>query len=369
MSSLDFRALVALNFACSVVTVLAWIATVRLVNGRKSLVDTVPVFLVLGLGFNSFAWGFSFQFVLSTLFLSISIFFMVSWLVRGSVNSAGFATIALVITAWSGGNGALCAVILAIGYANILRHKIFKWQVLIPLIVLVVSLAFIISGWSPSSATQQKPELFDFIQFVTEFSKAWLAIFAITYPSFTFSFTILFVVSVIILWFTAGRLRCDHLSNVPSVTYGLTSLVITIIIMVMFVLFITAFTRAGSQPWQPGLELHYGYLALPLPLSCWLLVSISPKSMVRKVICILLVLISLVAYFVNAAWRVSTLKYEFSETASVVNAIVSSVSADQVAERHFNSMYWGGKEGLPNLANGITLLRGNGIWVTRGHTQ
>ena len=139
-------------------------------------------------------------------------------------------------------------------------------------------------------------------------------------------------------------------------------LVFLILIMTTTLISVIAYSRAGSQPWWPGLELHYGYIALLIPLSCWLLVSASPIWAMRKYICILFILVSCVSYVVNATWRISSLKKEFAETSSSIYDLKSTEAPDIVAKRHFKSMYWGDVSNVSSLASGILLLREQGIW-------
>jgi hypothetical protein len=367
LSGLDFRVLVALNYVCSVITALAWVSAARLVNGRKSVSDVIPCLLVLALGFNSVIWAFSFSFISSTMFISISVWLIVKFWLASSKNIAALIILTLVATAWSGGNGALCAMVLLFGYGYFLRNYIISWKVFISLILLIISLFFIIFGFSPSPASQVAPDLNKFIVFILEFSKAWMGIFAITFPSIKLAFAFLMLVVTILL--ASKDLKYQHFDKYKAaITFDkLIMLVFLILIMTTTLISVIAYSRAASQPWSPGLELHYGYLALLLPLSCWFLVSVSPIGAMRKYISILLILVSCVSYLVNATWRISSLKKEFAETISSIYDLKSTDTPNIVAKQHFKSMSWGDDSddsNVSSLANGILLLRGQGIWTS-----
>jgi hypothetical protein len=362
LSGLDFRVLVALNYVCSVVTALAWVSAARLVNGRKSVSDVVPCLLVLALGFNSVIWAFSFQFVLSTMFVSISVWLIVKFWLASSKNIAALIILALVATAWSGGNGALCAMVLLFGYSYFLRNYIICWKVFISLILLIISLFFIIFSYDSSPASQVVPDLNKFIVFILEFSKAWMGIFAITFPSIKLAFVFLILVATILLAFKESKYRYLDKYKAAITFDKIIMLVFLILIMTTTLISVIAYSRAGSHPWWPGLELHYGYIALLIPLSCWLLVSASPICAMRKYVCILFILVSFVSYVVNATWRISSLRKEFAETSSSIYDLNSIEAPDIVAKRHFKSMYWGDVSNISSLASGILLLREQGIW-------
>ena len=127
-----------------------------------------------------------------------------------------------------------------------------------------------------------------------------------------------------------------------------------------------SYARAGAQPWWPGLELHYGYLATALPLSAWVVILFLPKGLMRKLLLGILFVVIGLAYLINADWRIRAAQDEYLRGTSASKDIVSSMSAEDVANRHLKEFYWleGGQAEIA-VSNGLIYLRQTRFWSPR----
>jgi hypothetical protein len=70
-----------------------------------------------------------------------------------------------------------------------------------------------------------------------------------------------------------------------------------------FLMVATAFGRAKETAWVPGLEMHYGSLAILLPITAWIALSSTLPRRIGAVAGIVLVLLFARAYWANYQWR------------------------------------------------------------------
>jgi hypothetical protein len=125
----------------------------------------------------------------------------------------------------------------------------------------------------------------------------------------------------------------------------------------------TAISRAGAQPWWPGLELHYGYLVTPLPLCAWLVILWLPRARVRATLLTGLSLLIGYAFLFNAGWRVSTARTEMHELAATIADITGPLTAKEVASQHIHQLYWlDDEKSKEAVTNGLMLLRQLSLW-------
>lgn len=369
LSGGDFRILIAANVIVIAVTSICWIMLSRFIKKDSSWSEWLVPGVLLGFGFNTVVWGFNFQFLSALFFLSLANLLWVKSVCTDRNNFGGEAFLALTLCAWCGGNGLITSTIVGSGFLGAIIFtrglRGLSWKIWSSLLVWGVTILVIWMTWKGSSATEvmvNNPE--QYVHFGLEMVKSWFGIFAIENAALKTVFA-----SVVLLIALGGSFLLILRTKTEDPSYLLTLNILPVFLSALqavAMIIVIAYSRAGAQPWWPGLELHYGYLVTALPLSAWIVILMLPKGLLRHVSLGTLVLIIGVAYVTNAGWRIHAAQNEYRRGSAVVADIISPMSAADVTHRHIREFYWvEGAQAETAVSNGLTLLRGTTFWTQR----
>jgi len=369
LSGGDFRILIAANVIFIAATSICWIMLSRFITKDSSWSEWMVPGVLLGFGFNTVAWGFNFQFLSALFFLSLSNLMWVRFACTDRNDFGGAAFLTLTLCAWCGGNGLITSTIVGAGFlcAIIFTRELreLSWKMWSSLLVWSVTILVIWMTWKGSSATEMVVNSpMQYVRFSAEMLKSWFGIFAIENAALKTIFA-----SVILLVALGGSFLLMLRTKTEDTSY-LSALIILPVFLSAFQAFamiiVIAYSRAGAQPWWPGLELHYGYLVTALPLSAWIVILMLPKSSLRNLLLGTLALIIGIGYVTNAGWRIHAAQNEYRRGSAVVADIISPMSSADVAHRHIKEFYWvEGAQAEAAVSNGLTLLRGTTFWTQR----
>lgn len=364
LSGGDFRLMIAANVCVIAVTAVLWIITARQIAQTASWSEWIVPGVLLGFGFNTVAWGFSFQFLSGLFFLAAA---NVLWLRSLRVqpeNFGGAAFLALSLCAWCGGNGLITSTVVGAGFSCALCYRLgwrkLSFEVLAAVGIWAATVGTIWLHWHSSAATQAAgPAIGAYVHFAYEMSKSWFGVYAAQHPLVT---GICGVVVVLIAVLGSAMLlrkywRSDDVMYLRMLPVFLAALQAVVMVALISI------SRAAAQPWFPGLELHYGYLVSTLPLCAWVVIRMLKTGAAQA--CLLAVLFVVIGftYCGNASWRLNEAQVEYRDGSAVVADLTSSKSAEDVALRHIRAFYWvDGKDAETAVSGGIQQLRKLPLW-------
>jgi len=120
----------------------------------------------------------------------------------------------------------------------------------------------------------------------------------------------------------------------------------------------TAYGRAGTIGWQPGTEMHYGTLAMLLPIAVWIAVSSNVSRITGNVVGVALIILFAHAYQVNYDWRVQSIEGSSKVNVTAALAIAGDDDPAHVAAQYINQYYYVDMPATrKQVAAGIILLR------------
>lgn len=340
----DFRSLVAVNMLVAAVASLLFIGAARVYRGFGSVGDLFIPLVLLNLGTGFSQWGFEFAFLSSVLFSAAFLFFAAKrWL------TLAFA--ALFLCAWCGLNGVLIST--AISFSALL---FIWWQRVtldrLPISVLVATAAtnFVLwITWVPSGASMGRPSLSQFASFVAGMLNSSLVVYAVKdHPEWTMVILpALIVAGTIAALYIAIRER-----SFPAF------LMLAAVGSGWLLLIATAYGRAYTNPWYPGLEGHYGILAIILPVVAWIALSSAIDRRASSIVGVALVALFAVAYWSSYQWR-SWVAVNDPTTLEAGLAIAGYDDPHKVAARYISRFYYiDMPEVRDTVADGIVILRG-----------
>jgi hypothetical protein len=355
----DFRPLIALNVFCAAVSSYLWILISRRLGSSSPLVEVSIPMYTLAWGFNTVSWAFSFQFVSSFLFSSLAILLWVRN-IQSKLNEYWLIFAAIAILAFCGANGLLLSILLGCGVALSLffadraafdkpsnKAAFFAWCFLI----VALLLNFESSAASKSSGVSVET----YLRFFVGLSGGWLGVFAtkLDYIKLVLSAIVVFLP----IYFLIGRFNSYgffYTADLPLATFTLSTVVVLIVVTI---------SRAASQPWWPGLELHYGFLSIGLPVCALVSINRLASGWVKRFLCILFFMVGAFAYSSNYIWRITAAGVEFHNSLRISADLLSGVSEKEIARASVREFYWvSGDEAEKSISDGILLLRRLPFW-------
>mgnify|MGYP000994343395 FL=1 len=180
----DFRILIAANVMVIAATSICWVMLSRLILNEQSWSEWLVPGVLLGFGFNTVAWGFSFQFLSGLFFLALANLLWVKSVLTGRDKLGDGAYLALAFCALCGGNGLITSTILGFGFlcAIIFSRGLRSSSLAARFCLLVwgITVLAIWLGWTSSAATEvQANDQEQYVYFAFGMLKSWLGIFAI----------------------------------------------------------------------------------------------------------------------------------------------------------------------------------------------
>lgn len=355
----DFRPLVAVNVLGIAMGSYAWIIVARLLGPSSPLVEfSIPLY-TLALGFNTVSWAFQFQFVSSFLFSSIAV---VLWIRCIKYKLGGYwkAFSAMALLAVCGANGLLLSLILGVGLTASLigknRVALCSMSNLLSLLVWLTVVVALLLGFESSAASKSSGVSFEgYLNFFAGISSSWLGVSA-TKVDFV-RLVLAFIFVLLPFWLLLKRLIADGVytsAEFPLAVFMLGSVVILVIVTI---------SRAASQPWWPGLELHYGFLAVGIPVSAVVITNHLAVSLARVFVLTFYMVVGVVSYSSNFSWRLSASQDEYSKSVRTASDLLSGVSGHEIAKNSIKEFYWISDErAVSSIENGISELRKLRFW-------
>ena len=350
-------------------TSMCWIHLARIVTGKYSWSECIVPPILINFGFNTVVWGFCFQFVSGIFFVSLASVLWARSALTFPQKKFGIEYLVLLFCALCGGNGLISSSVIGsgilIGTFILGRKELFSKFSVLYILLWFLTICLLWTFMSPSSATLSKvKDPMVYFDFAYAMSKSWLGVYAISSPALkaAFGFCILLVFFAGIRVFLNPKLcvssiQVSRLCIFPILLIALQSIVVLIAV---------TFSRAASQPWAPGLELHYGYLMTPLPLSAWIVILNSKNALLKNIALTFLCLIVFISYSHNFKWRIHNERDEFRKVSSATSDIFSLKSSEEIARNHINQFWWkDDQESLATVSNLLENLRKMSFWQTR----
>ncbi len=298
----DFRSLTAASFLTGALASLFFIAAARAYRGFASVGDLFIPLCLLSLGSAFSQWGFEFQFLSSVLCASAFLFFAAKrWL------AAAFVT--LFLCAWCGLNGMLISTFVSFvmaGYVVVYRSKIgpLAWSLLATAVATNVILWI---AWVPSGLFSGRPSIKQFMDLLALVVGSPFLMFASVPLSWRIVAMAALIlggaVAVLVALFRDTTFRSvavmammgASLVLIASTTYGRARI---------YNVAHHANQSVGRIPYLSAVQMHYGCLAVLLPIVAW--IALSGPAVDRRlstVIGLLLVALFASSYWSNYQWR------------------------------------------------------------------
>jgi hypothetical protein len=344
----DFRVLIGLNFTVAVAAALLFVAAGRVYRGYGCVGDLFIPLCLLSLGTGFSQWGFDFQFLSSMFFAAMFLFFAVKrWLTASFVS--------LFLCAWCGLNGMLISTSVSAAAAVfvVARRERIGARALAALAATIITNASLWVAWTPSGASGGLSSASQIGSFAFHMMNSPLLVYshAPVPTGLKVAFTLLLIALAIAGTVAAVRvvLREQTLS---------TFLVLALLASGWILILATSYGRAKQTPWVPGLEMHYGTLAILLPIVSWIALSRVAKRMTSTVAGVILVALFARAYWANFTWRMVAAEAAQGPRLEAQLGITSREDPHVVARRFIAQYFFVDNELTREVvANGIETLR------------
>lgn len=367
--SVDFRVLVIANAVLAYLVTRLLLSAVKGYRGYTSLGDALIPLLLLNPGFGPFLWGFQMQFMSSVLLTLCALALLLR---SGRPPSDGdwvAASGCLALLAFCGMNGAVLAGMLALA---LLVHLQFTrpfmgpaaaWAVRGLLVAAMLVVGLILLSWHPSGASGVAADM-SLLETARAVTSNWVRLMSPrgwrlppAAPDVYFLFNGLLYAAAITLM--ARRLWSDR--TMPGGPGAGPVFLLVLLTGMSALLFSIAIGRAAY--WSPGLEIHYGYLALCLPLASWVILSTELSRKTAAAAALILLVVYGAMYIENARLSVDWYVKEQRRKVSVVLAdIGSGMPLDDFVDKHILLFFYLDSENSRRwLKEGIRTLKRAGI--------
>lgn len=365
----DFRALVFANAVFAYLVTRLLLRAVRSCRGYAVTGDLLFPIVLMNPGFGPFVWGFQLQFMSSVLLTLCVLAFMLG----GAANGKGPGWIAaagcLVALAFCGMNGAVLSGLIALPmliYLQAVKSLSGRVNARLASALLLTALAavvWIFLSWRPSDAAGVAADI-GFVETARAVLKNWLLSISPrgwrlppVAPRLYYLLNGMLYISAMAL--IMKRLWVDR--NVPERAAQGPLILAGVMTAALALLLSIAIGRAAY--WSPGLELHYGYLAVILPLASWVILSTELPRKAAVAAGLLLLIVYGSVYLENA--RLSVEWYvddQRGKIAQVYTDIGTGMSIDAFVDRNIRHFfYMDSQECRRWLKDGILMLKHAGI--------
>lgn len=326
----DFRILVLFNLCVAAMAAVLVLLTARNLRGKTSPWDAmVPLLL-----FNPMAgyamWGFHLQFLSSVLFTCLF-----AWAAfRPIVRPVHCATALLAILGCSlcGVNGLLQATLMVpiawFGGSIALRGAAFRAA----LLIVSCWLGWLWAIWTRTGGAEGSPPMTELWQFFGGLVGASIL------PPREGPWA-----SLVICILACACVLIGHARPPEKDARSPDRMMILLLVAILLQLAAIAWGRARYQGgWQPTLAMHYGVLALQLPIIAWLILAAKSRAVATQILGIVFTLTFGVAWLQAEQWR--TL-YTQTESAAKARAyqdikddrLPTSAAVERNADRYWSS--------------------------------
>lgn len=360
ITGFDFRVLIAANFIVACIVALLAISIARLYRGCASIGDVFIPLCVLNFGAGITQWGFEFQFLSSVFFLVLFIFLAI---LSEKLNKPLFLIVSflsLFICTFCGISGLVVSSTLSGVFSIYFLRECFSSKKRRPLSLYLVVVMVVLTNfylwlnWSPSAASSLGPSFIPTIEFFFGLFNSSLVVYAFKNIEIK-TLLLFFLFFVGILCVNRPNTIENNLGSVSKLAL-IGSLASTILLM-----FGLACSRSTYQEgWSPGLEMHYGFLTILVPITSWVVVS--SKTRFSAPLGLMLVVLYSGAFFDNAEWR-----FIYLTRTPNLNNEIQLLIADEMIDSGFISgkyikqfYFIDNPKVRSDVARGIDLLRKQG---------
>jgi hypothetical protein len=368
LSGYDFRILIILNYIVAVIVCSIWFFIFAVVRKFATLGDFIIPAVLLNQGFSTFRWGFAFQFLSTTFFLSGALLFSLLSIQKHESKFSIVAFFSLALCAWTGANGTIMSITFGIValYVLLPRRHDHKIGFIIAVLAWLISVTSIIYQYRRSGAVvfPSGAELTQVAVYYLRISASWFGLAFLQFPVFKAMLTQVAIALVFVL--TVGLIltsRKNEKTDEFYVTLALGGVVIASVILLALI----ALGRMKTVPYTPGLESHYGYNAAIIPIASWLMISLSMKGQQGRCVgSIALLTLALAIFALNLASANQMGRYMWAQSLEPQTELgQKSVSPKVLLDRHMKSFWYLEDDRMrPFLEEQIKILRAapNSIW-------
>lgn len=363
-SGFDFRATVAFNYVVACVVSVLSMEVARIYRGRRSIGDLFIPACALSLGAGFSQWGFHLQFLSSTFFLVAFLYLFVSSERLSLPARQDLAVWSLAACAMCGMNGLVTSTVVIAILVTFYAWEIIRSKGLRRRGALYIALAacsalnvFLWATWTPAGASSLAPSLEKSASFFIGLVNSSLVVYAFDHAALKAGLLIALVAAA--LWAAFWKMRKGTLEACDVALFS----VLTATLVLMLALAVGRSTYQGG--WSPGLEMHYGYLTIMMPMVAWMMLPVGARS--SMVIGVALVAVFGKAYLENAHWRFGYIANSTLSTyAAQLEVADSSIEAGIVASRNMSQFFWmDSNQTREYVITGIQLLRVHGGYLYR----
>lgn len=345
-SDLDFRSLVILNLCVAAATALLLLQTARNLRGRSSPWDAMVPLLLFNPMAGHVMWGFHLQFLSSVFFTCLFAWAILRPRLTDAHVYAGFSTI--VLCSLCGLNGLVQGglMLLLLWFACPLRRREVKFRVVFCSTALL--LACLWSSWSRTGAQQPAPGATELFQFFEGLLGA-----SLLPPHEGRGPALLVGMSTGTAMLAAAYPRRG--TDVPRTSW----IALLLNIAVLLQLAAVAWGRARYQGgWHPTLAMHYGVLAMLLPITAWLALAARGHSFVAQVLGIAFVLTFGTGWMQAEQWRIGYTREQAAAKAQAYLDIKNqNLAIATVIERNAVDYWSNDPTARAVMAQGLPILR------------
>lgn len=338
-SNVDFRILAFTNAVFAYLATVLLLSAIRSFRGNLHFGDLVIPLLVLNPGFGTFYWGFHFQFA-SSVFLAMA---GMSWFIFYAKTSKLLYWILFVLSllalALCGLNGTIAAgsisglmllySLATIGHKQKIKAAFFVSTLLLPLGLVVYILSqFKLSGVSGLADGFLLFVLFDAIWH-------WLILMNPRSAALPAGPIVIYYLANFILYTTAIILTAKTLWNTAHSTYENDSVyIVPAAAFLGFMFLLMSIALGRSAYWSSGLEFHYGYISVMLPIASWILISLIANGHVKLVMAIGLLLIYGSMYDNNVKYTQSQFALRKPGYAEIYHSAASGMDINSFVDKY-----------------------------------
>jgi hypothetical protein len=340
LSGFDFRSLLVLNAALALCGTLAMFQVARRFRGYSHIGDLIIPMILLNFGFGLFGWGFSAAFLISVAANTIFLFLLGQAVDRDSRVLEALSFFFLFVCALTAMNGLVVAsivsaVIFATGFLR--RHPAPSSVVRYASLVILLTCIVLWVSWRPSEASVSVFSVppSQVADWAFQLSKSSFVIRAFSGGWWRSAIVVGLTLTAVAIAF--GRIKRDRRHNsvdffriaVYSSFFGYIALGVSLVA-----------GRSAHSPWHPGLEMHYGYLAAPIPIFAWLIISSSARPALNGMLAVVLLALYGDAFVANARWRLTYVWSAAGHFAEIAQLIRSEAPPASITQKYMLELFY-----------------------------
>jgi len=352
LAHFDFRWLVGVNCVLAMLTSAMFIGAARLYRRSAILWDILIPLCMLNLGTGFSNWGFEFQFLSSIMF---SAAFLLSVAVYERNERPAYLTgafTALFLCSWSGLNGVIISTCVSIAMAALILAGLVRFGVLpkVALAITVVTNVALWLTWTPSAASAGQMNPADLLWFIYGLIKSPLVVYAFVDTGWKFSI----MAALVVAGCAGALLRLRNLRELKLSDFA----VLAMLGAGGFLIASIAYGRSKLSAWAPGLEMHYGTLAILLIVVAWIALSANADRRMVTAFGFILFALFAKAYYVNYEWRAEYVAASRAEYAATRLELAGTDSPEDITSQHILRYFFADTPGTrEQVIRGIPVLR------------